>query len=330
VAVPAQTTEWLAAPRARNGRRSVHDADRRGAVRTVAIVGGAANRTNPVLAAAWRRFGISARQMTARSARGLLQPGDVALGRLDVTAELDGVEPGLLDLLLLERSGVEVLNAAEQLVRVHDKLRTARALARAGLPTPETALVRTPGDPVAIPPPVVVKPRFGSWGRDVRLCPTDAVLRTTLRSLAGRPWFRRHGAVVQELVPHPGHDLRLVVAGGRVVGAVARRAAPGEWRTNASLGGSIVPAQPEPRARALAEAAAAALGMALVGVDLVHVPSDRYVVIELNGAVDFDERYSLQGGEVFYAAAAALGLLDDHLVTPWPGSQPVQGSGALR
>jgi hypothetical protein len=33
-----------------------------------------------------------------------MRPGDIAVARLDVTASLDGVEPGLFELLLLEQS----------------------------------------------------------------------------------------------------------------------------------------------------------------------------------------------------------------------------------
>jgi len=43
-------------------------------------------------------------------------------------------------------------------------------------------------------------------------------------------------------------------------------------------------------------------------VDLLPIDGDRYVVLELNGAVDFDERYSLDGRDVYAEAARALGL----------------------
>ena len=113
---------------------------------------------------------------------------------------------------------------------------------------------------------------------------------------------------MQELVPPVGHDLRLLVAGGTVVGAVRRVAGPGEWRTNVSLGATRHPVVPPPAACALAIAAAAAIRADLIGIDLLPL-EDGYSVIELNGAADFNGTYSLPGHDVFHDAAAALGLL---------------------
>lgn len=52
-------------------------------------------------------------------------------------------------------------------------------------------------------------------------------------------------------------------------------------------------------------AAAAAMGGDLVGVDLLPLGPGRYVVLEVNGAVDFNSDYSL-GSNVFDAVAAAV------------------------
>ena len=271
----------------------------------VALLGTTANETNSELVSAWRNRGIDCELVTPADARRCVDY-DVTVARLDVLPTLDGVEAGLLDLLWLERRGLRVVNSARALLNTHDKLRTAAVLAGAGLPGPHTAHLK--GSPVPLPAaPVVLKPRFGSWGRDVRLCRTRAEVVDCLAEFATRPWFRRHGVLVQEPVPSSGVDLRLLVAGGRVVGAIERHAAPGEWRTNISLGGSKRAAAPGYGARALAAAAAAAVGADLVGVDLLPVAGGGYTVVELNGAVDFDETYS-RDGDVYAAVAAALAL----------------------
>jgi RimK family alpha-L-glutamate ligase len=262
---------------------------------------------NVLLAAAWTARGIDAELLPPESALEVLGPGDVAVARLDVLRTLDGVEPGLEDLEELRRRGIRVVNRPDALLAAHDKLRTAARLAAAGIPHPHTAhVVSADGDLVR--PPVVVKPRFGSWGADVFRCETVAELEQVLDDVRTRSWFRRHGALVQELLPPQGQDLRVVVAAGRVVGAIERVARTGEWRTNVSLGGSRRPTVPPPEACELAVRAVAACGLDLAGVDLFPV-GEGHVVLELNGAAEFDGAYDLPGGDVYAAAASALQLL---------------------
>jgi hypothetical protein len=62
---------------------------------------------------------------------------------------------------------------------------------------------------------------------------------------------------------------------------------------------------PPTDASALAVAAAEAVGADLVGVDLIPTPSG-WVVLELNGAVDFTDDYSFGDANVFDLAAERL------------------------
>jgi [lysine-biosynthesis-protein LysW]---L-2-aminoadipate ligase len=246
------------------------------------------------------------RVLTPAEALRTLSGGDIAIGRLDVSSHLDGIEAGLWELARLEGAGVRVLNRPRALVAAHDKLATSRALTVAGVAHPRTAHITAPSSHVPFDPPVVVKPRFGSWGRDVALCEDAASLRRHLAQIDYRRWFKTHGALVQELVPPRGEDLRLVVAGGTVVGAVRRVAAPGEWRTNVALGATRHAVIPAPEACELALAAALAIEADLVGVDVLPTPDGSYVVLELNGAVEFTQEYSLDGGDVFERTLTAL------------------------
>jgi RimK family alpha-L-glutamate ligase len=270
-----------------------------------AIVASNVNSTNRGLLEAAATLGLDALVVSPERAARQLRTGDIALGRLDVLPTLTGLEPGLETLRSLEERGVLVLNRAGALVAAHDKLMTALRLAARGLPHPRTAYVGTAADP-AFGFPVVVKPRFGSWGRDVALCRDDAALERHLSRLRRRAWFRRHGVLVQELIRPQGFDLRIVVAAGEIVGSVKRVAAPGEWRTNIALGGRRTAVDPPPQARLIALGAAAALGTDLVGVDLLPDGDGGWVVLELNGAADFTPEYSLPGEAVFERAVEML------------------------
>jgi ribosomal protein S6--L-glutamate ligase len=263
--------------------------------------------TNVLLVEAWCALGFPTALLAPPEAMRTLGRGDVAIGRLDVVRSLDGVEPGLDVLGLVERAGARVLNRAGALLSAHDKLLTAHRLALAGVPQPRTVFVAPGAVNVPMPVPLVLKPRFGSWGRDVMRCRTDGEVASALQLLRTRTWFRNQGAVAQALVPPRGFDLRLIIAGDRVVGAAERIAAPGEWRTNVSLGGSKRPAEPPAEAVALGVAAAAAIRADFVGVDLI--PADGgHLVLELNGAAEFDRDYDLPGRNVYLDVARALEL----------------------
>jgi ribosomal protein S6--L-glutamate ligase len=291
------------------------------------VVAGRLTPTNVALRDAAVRMGASARLLPPEVAERRAQPDDVVLGRVDVRPELDGVDPGLDSLERLAADGMRVLNPADGLAAAHDKLETAVRIAAAGLPHPWTAHLEPEGSLPAIAPPLVLKPRFGSWGADVVRCETRREVERALKRIRRTSWYRSSGVLVQELIPPPGADLRIVVAGGGVVGAVHRVAAPGEWRTNVALGGTRRAALPSPDACALALDAAAAVGLDLVGVDLLPSPGG-YTILELNGCVDFTVDYGILGGDVF--ALAVERLLFPHVAeletrTPSPDELPVPG-----
>ena len=231
--------------------------------------------------------------------------GDVALARLDVLPTLDGIEPGLWALDRLDARGVTVLNPRRALVTAHDKLTTAEMLFAARVPHPRTVHVAPWLPEPELEPPLVLKPRFGSWGSDVVRCDDAQSVASALETIRERTWFEATGAVAQKLVEPHGYDLRLVVAAGTIVGAVRRVAAPGEWRTNVALGARREPIDPPSDARAIALAAAAAVGGDLVGVDLLPAGLGSWVVLEVNGAVDFNSTYSLTD-DVFAETRRAL------------------------
>ena len=204
-----------------------------------------------------------------------------------------------------------MLNRPEAVVLAHDKLLTARLLRRAGLPHPRTVLIERHSPLPDLDFPAVVKPRFGSWGQDVRLCrdrgrAARRARRPRLPALVPRDRRRRAGAdPAARPRPAPGRRGR---PDRRRRQADRRRRASGA-RTSRSARASSRPT----RRRWLSElalAAAKASGLDLVGVDLLPTGPGGFSVIELNGAVDFRPVYALGEGDVHAHAVAALAGAD--------------------
>ena len=103
-----------------------------------AVIAHRRSATNEALAAAARSCGVESEVLEPKRALAVLRPGDVALARLDVRDDLDGIESGTGELERLAAEGVEVLNPPRALAAAHDKLLTARVLRLAGLPHPHT------------------------------------------------------------------------------------------------------------------------------------------------------------------------------------------------
>lgn len=267
-----------------------------------AVVAHQVTETNVALAArGWP--GARAHLIPPRRALLELGAGDIALNRLDVSEDLDSVEEGIWSVTQLEAQGVRVFNRPPALLSCHDKLLTARLLRTAGVPHPRTRRLESVRSADELRYPVVAKPRFGSWGRDVALCSDPGALARYVSTMERRSWWTI-GGVVQELVRPLGIDLRVIVAGGRIVGAASRTAAPGEWRTNVAVGATASTAIPPLEACELALAATGALGIDFAGVDLLPV-GDSWIVLEVNGAVDVRPVYSFET-DVYEAVLRSL------------------------
>ena len=273
---------------------------------TVALLG-SPTRTNVQLAFAWRQLGVDARVLWPGEALETLGAGDVAITRLDVRPTLNGIEPGIECVEKLEKRGARVLNRPQALLACHDKLATAELLREAGLPHPWTLHIEPGKQLPAVPVPCVLKPRFGSWGQDVLLARTIEDLVDLVELISDRPWWKQHGALLQELVSDVRRDVRIVVAGDRIVAGAQCIAAPDEWRTNVTLGGQVVKAELPPGTAELAIETARAIGIDLAGVDLLPA-GNAWTVLELNGAVDFDTKYALPGIDPYVAILGGLGI----------------------
>ena len=179
---------------------------------------------------------------------------------------------GLSVLRAFEAAGVPTVNASGPFALARDKPRSLLALHEAGVPVPATAIACDPAEADAAiervgGPPVVIKTRRGWHGAGVVLAESVAAARSMVQLLADA----RQPLVVQRFVGEAkGSDLRLLVAGDRVVAGMRRTAAAGEFRANAGQGGSVEALGPDPELEKIALEATRAHGLAVAGVDLIE------------------------------------------------------------
>jgi ribosomal protein S6--L-glutamate ligase len=175
----------------------------------------------------------------------------------------------------LETAGTPVVNKPRVLEIAIDKYLSLAMLAWAGIRVPQTIVVQ--GEASArrawdqLGGSCVAKPLFGSRGRGISRITSDS--EATAIGAGGV-------AYLQEFIPHPGWDLRILVVGDDAF-AMRRVAVAGEWRTNVSLGGRPEAVEVPAEVIAIARHAAATVGATIAGVDILPGP-DGPVVLEVN------------------------------------------------
>jgi [lysine-biosynthesis-protein LysW]---L-2-aminoadipate ligase len=211
---------------------------------------------------------------------------------------------------MLESMGVPVLNDATSTEVCGDKWRTSLALTAAGLPVPRTALGLTPQAALEaladVGYPALIKPLAGSWGRLVARLRDRSMAEELFEYVRALPGPRSHLVYVQELIASPGRDIRAIVLGGELLGAVYR-IAPGT-RTNVARGGRTQHCPDSPDITRLAVSAAAAVGADIAAVDLIENLAGQLYVLEVNHRAEFSGFQAAVGGQVDVAARIAAYL----------------------
>jgi ribosomal protein S6--L-glutamate ligase len=206
---------------------------------------------------------------------------DLAFTRLGATSP-----PASLNALLqLQALGIPVINDPRALWLTRDKVRCSLTLARAGLKIPRMIV---PGRDFKLdyieeqlgPPPWVVKLAEGCKGQAVFLVKDETELRRHTDAAAET----EVPLLVQRFVAESsGVDLRVLVAGDSVLGAMRRRSSTGDFRSNLHQGGTGEPAEVSPAVERLALSAVATLGLGVAGVDVLE-SNQGPLLIEVNGS----------------------------------------------
>jgi ribosomal protein S6--L-glutamate ligase len=184
-----------------------------------------------------------------------------------------------------EMQGVYPLNESVGIGRSRDKLRSMQLLARDGIGLPVTTFAHDPKQTeevldLAGGAPVVIKLLEGTQGIGVVLADTKRSAKSVVEA------FRGAGVniLVQEFIKEAGGtDIRAIVIGGKVVAAMKRTGAAGDFRSNLHRGGTAEVIKLSPEERLTAIRSAKAMGLNVCGVDMLranHGP----VVMEVNSS----------------------------------------------
>jgi ribosomal protein S6--L-glutamate ligase len=174
-------------------------------------------------------------------------------------------------------------NPSQAIARARDKLRALQVLATNKIPLPVTGYAHSTKDIDGLldtvgGAPVVVKLLEGTQGVGVVLAETKRAAEAVIAA------FRQLDAniLVQEYIKEAGaSDIRALVVGGRVVAAIKRTGAAGDFRSNLHRGGTATVVKLAPEERRLAVRATRTLELNVAGVDILrsnHGP----VVLEVN------------------------------------------------
>lgn len=192
---------------------------------------------------------------------------------------------GLAVLRQFEMMGVYPLNESVAIGRSRDKLRSMQLLARDGIGLPVTTFAHDPKQTdevlkLAGGAPIVIKLLEGTQGLGVVLCDTDRSATSVVEA------FRSTGTniLLQEFIKESsGTDIRAIVVGGKVIAAMKRTGAKGDFRSNLHRGGTAEVIKLSPEERSTAIRAAKSMGLNVCGVDMLrsnHGP----VVMEVNSS----------------------------------------------
>ncbi len=184
-----------------------------------------------------------------------------------------------------EMAGVLTANTALGITQSRDKLRCHQLLSRKGVAMPVTGFAHDVRDIDALldsvgGTPAILKLLEGSQGKGVVLAETKKSAESIIAA------FRKLDAnfLVQEYIEEAGgSDIRALVVGKTVVGAIMRTAAEGEFRANLHQGGQAEVIKLSKEEKDLALKATQSVNLKVAGVDLIR--SDRgALVLEVNSS----------------------------------------------
>ncbi|WP_420451321.1 RimK family alpha-L-glutamate ligase [Ilumatobacter sp.] len=184
-----------------------------------------------------------------------------------------------------EQMDVYTPNTANGIANSRDKLRATQILSRHDIGMPATSFVRDKAD--VLPAielvggaPVVIKLLEGTQGIGVILAPDKKVAEAIIETLQST---RQNVLIQQFIAESKGRDIRALVVGDRVVGAMRRTAQGDEFRSNVHRGGSVEAVELSEEYERTAVRAAQIMGLRVAGVDMLE-GNEGPLVMEVNSS----------------------------------------------
>ncbi|CAK4074667.1 ribosomal protein S6 modification protein [Vibrio variabilis] len=184
-----------------------------------------------------------------------------------------------------EMMGTFNVNESVAISRSRDKLRSLQLLSRKGVGLPRTGFASKPDNIKDLiknvgGAPLVIKLLEGTQGIGVVLAETSKAAESIIEAFMGL----KANILIQEYIKESGGaDIRCLVIGGRVVAAMKRQAAEGEFRSNLHRGGSAEVIRLTKEERETAVSAAKIMGLNFCGVDLLR-SNNGPMVMEVNSS----------------------------------------------
>ncbi|UWR13836.1 30S ribosomal protein S6--L-glutamate ligase [Sulfitobacter sp. M368] len=188
-----------------------------------------------------------------------------------------------------ETIGTYCVNGSAGITASRDKLHAHQVLASKKIGMPTTAFAASPKDTSNLmglvgTAPLIVKLLESTQGKGVVLAETKKAAESVIDAFRGL----KANFLVQDFVKEAaGEDIRCLVIAGKVVAAMKRTGAEGDFRSNLHRGGSAKVVRISKEERETAVRAARAFGLGKAGVDLLRSESGPKV-LEVNSSPGFE------------------------------------------
>lgn len=183
----------------------------------------------------------------------------------------------------LENAGVYVINSLESTLLVNNKHKFSKLLLQKGISSPATKLI--PDDAAlddvikSFDFPAVFKTLHGSKGVGVFKIDKRASAKGVLQAL----WNKGEDLLIQELIKNDG-DVRTIVMGNKIVGAMKRISNDKDFRNNIAQGATVEPYELNSKEKKEILKASRVSGCDICGVDHILADDGKVYILEVNSS----------------------------------------------